>query len=66
MTIPPHRSIREIGDMVQAARDDLRRAIRSLDSVLYQHPSLPALIMRLQYARAVLAEILVELRRLES
>jgi hypothetical protein len=64
--IPPHRSIREIGDLVQQARDELRRAIRSLDGILHAHPSLPALIMRLQVARAALTDVLVELRDLQD
>lgn len=64
----PPRSIREIGDLIQEAREDLRRAARSLEEVLAA-PHAPAqlgeLVMRLHVIRARLREVIEELRALD-
>lgn len=60
------RSIREIADLVSEARDDLRKAIQSLEQIVGAHPKLGPLSMNLKAIRTLLKEVLENLRALEG
>lgn len=60
------RSIREIADLVSEARDDLRKAVQSIEQLSAAHPDLPKLSLRLQAVRTLLKEVLHDLRALEG